>query len=187
MTHHTITTPASIPVTTTRDRRYRALGALALAAGVAVTTTACAGISEALSERNAGHTKAFTYDSGRSGKNAEVLPAWVPDDAADVRGVFRTTGDEVILLMDADVADLPVTCQAVDDAHPLATAPARDGVKAEDVRDASTLKAGWWTAGQEQDATFVCDGWWVGEADGALFAFTPELTAVEIEEQPDPA
>lgn len=126
-------------------------------------------------------------ERGKDGKDDERLPAWVPDRASDVRGVFRTTGDEVILTMDADVADLPADCRSVDADHPLAPEPTRDGMTPEDYREEATLKAGWWTPGQEQDATLVCDGWWVGQADGALFAFTPELTAVKIEDQPDPA
>ena len=189
MTHHETThdTTDLSAVTTSYERRYRGLGVLALAAGVAVTATACAGITEALDERQAGHTKAFAYDSGKGGKDAEVLPGWVPDRAADVRGVFRTTGDEVILTMDADVTQLPADCRPVDADHPLAAEPTREGTEPEDYRTDATLKASWWTAGQEQDATLVCDGWWVGQADGALFAFTPELTAVKIEDQPDPA
>ncbi|MGF0118700.1 hypothetical protein ACQFYA_20605 [Promicromonospora sp. Marseille-Q5078] len=173
-------------VTTSPLRRYRGVGALALVSVVAVTTTACGAITEALNDRNAGHTRAFSYDSGRSGKDADVLPAWVPDGATDVQGVFRTTGDEVILTMDADVTSLPADCRSVDADHPLVATPARDGLTTDDYRTDSTLKAGWWTTGQEQDATLVCDGWWVGQADGALFAFTPELTGVKIEDQPDP-
>ncbi|MFC8599548.1 hypothetical protein [Isoptericola sp. NPDC057191] len=192
MTHQPSSPPrpdanaALADVTTSSARRYRGVGALAVAAVVAVTTSACGAITEALQDRNAGHTKEFSYDSGASGKAADVLPAWVPDDASDVRGVFRTTGDEVILTMDADLADLPAACSAVDADHPLVAVPARDGLTVEDYRVDSTLRATWWTTGQEQEATRLCDAWWVGAQDGALFAFTPELKAVKIEDQPDP-
>ncbi|MFE6968023.1 hypothetical protein [Isoptericola sp. NPDC057653] len=174
-------------VTTSASRRYRGVGVLALASVVAVTTTACGAITEALQDRSSGHTRAFSYDSGASGKAADVLPSWVPDGAADVRGVFRTTGDEVILTMDAALADLPAECAAVDADHPLVAKPARDGLTVDDYRVDATLKAAWWPSGQELDSTRVCGGWWVGAQDGALFAFTPELKAVKVEEQPDPS
>ncbi|MEL7978049.1 hypothetical protein AAG589_19440 [Isoptericola sp. F-RaC21] len=186
--HHRSTHRTDVSaVTTSPVRRYRGVGVLALASVVAVTTTACGAISEALQDRSSGHTKAFTYDSGADGKADEGLPSWVSDDASDVRGVFRTTGDEVILTMDADVASLPSDCTSVDADHPLVAEPARGTLTADDYRTGSTLKASWWTAGQEQDATLQCDGWWVGTKDGALFAFTPELKAVKIEDQLDPA
>ncbi|MFF2452480.1 hypothetical protein [Isoptericola sp. NPDC058082] len=174
-------------VTTSPVRRYRGVGVLALASVVAVTTTACGAITEALSERGSGHTKAFAYDSGADGKADEGLPSWVPDDASDVQGVFRTTGDEVILTMDADVTSLPSDCTSVDADHPLVAKPARGTLTADDYRTGSTLEADWWATGQEQDATLQCGGWWVGTQDGDLFAFTPELKAVQIEDQPDPA
>ncbi|CAM3443746.1 hypothetical protein [Isoptericola cucumis] len=177
------------PLTTTdlRTPQRRLLGILAVAAGVVVTTTACAGLTESLAERADGHTKTFEYSSGAAGKDAEVLPAWAPDDATDVRGVFRTTGDEVILSMSADLDDLPAGCEAVSAKNPLAARPDRGTLEPEDYRDASTLEAGWWTAGQEQSATLMCGRWWVGEQDGTVFAFTPELKQVEVEEQPDAA
>lgn len=174
-------------VTTSSMQRYRGVGVLAVVAAVAVTTSACGAIKEAMNERHAGHTKAFTYDTGADGKADEGLPTWVPDEATDIRGVFRTTGDEMILTMDVDQGALPDTCTPVDDAHPLVAQPDRGDLTADDYRTDATLQASWWTPGQEQDATLLCDGWWVGTRDGALFAFTPELKAIKIEDQPDAA
>ncbi|SKC60377.1 hypothetical protein [Krasilnikoviella flava] len=182
------TAPADLStVTTSATRRYRGVGALALVAAVAVSTSACGAITEAMKDRSSGHTKAFSYDSGADGKADEGLPSWVPDGASDVRGVFRTTGDEMILTMDADVTSLPAGCTSVDADHPLVAAPTRGTLSADDYRTDSTLEASWWTTGQEQDASLQCGGWWVGTRNGALFAFTPELKAVKIEDQPDPA
>jgi chitodextrinase len=186
MTTTSTRTPDDLPATTTPPHRYRGLGVLALAAGVVVSVTACGSLAASLAERSDGHTKAFEYATGAQGKADDALPSWVPDDAADVRGVFRTTGDEAILTMTADEADLPA-CDAVTATAPLAPRPERGDLRPEDYRTDSTLKASWWTAGQEGEATRMCGAWWVGAQDGEIFAFTPELTAVEIEDQPDPA
>ncbi|MCK9794097.1 hypothetical protein M1843_10100 [Isoptericola sp. 4D.3] len=64
-------------VTTSPLRRYRGVGVLALVSVMAVTTSACGAIAEALHERSPGHTKAFTYDSGMDGKADGGLPSWV--------------------------------------------------------------------------------------------------------------
>lgn len=178
--------PDDRPATTTPPDRYRGLGALALAAGVVLTVTACGSLAASLSERGDGHTKAFAYTTGAQGKADDALPDWVPDGAEDVRGVFRTTGDEAILTMTADEGDLPA-CDVVTAEEPLGPRPQRGDLRPEDYRTEATLKASWWTAGQEREATRMCGAWWVGTHDGEVFAFTPELRVVEIEDQPDHA
>lgn len=92
--------PLTSTATGTPERRF--LGALTLAAGLALTLGACGSLAEGLAERDAGHTKALEYATGAEGKAAEALADWVPDDAQDVRVVFRTTGDERIVAMQAD-------------------------------------------------------------------------------------
>jgi len=104
-----------------------------------------------------------------------------------VREVVRTTGDERILTMTADLGALPASCTPVSARHPLEPRPERGELTAADYRTTATLEASWWDEGTEQSATAMCGTWWVGSRDGALFGFTPELKAVEIEDQPDPA
>ncbi|MFJ2300352.1 hypothetical protein [Oerskovia paurometabola] len=125
-------------------RRSRTLAVVALGGLAALALSACGGLSESLSERNDGHTKTYAFDTGKEGKADEVVPAWVPDDAATVQGIFRTTGTERLLTYRGSLDGLPADCTTVSAENPLTPQPEREG-------------------------------------------FTPELTRVEIEEQPTPA
>jgi hypothetical protein len=190
MTNSTPAQPATdLPLTTTPrgTTERRVLGALTLAAGAALLLSACGSIGEAVAENRAGHTKTYEFATGEAGKAEGVLPDWVPDSATDVREVVRTTGDERILSMTADLGALPASCTAVSSEHPLEPRPERGDLTADDYRTAATLEASWWESGTEQGATAMCGKWWVGAQDGRLYGFAPELTVVEIEDQPDPA
>ncbi|WP_353709376.1 hypothetical protein ABRQ22_09775 [Cellulosimicrobium sp. ES-005] len=190
MTNRTPAQPATdLPLTTTPrgTTERRLLGALTLAAGAALLLSACGSIGEAVAENRAGHTKTYEFATGEAGKADGVLPDWVPDSATDVREVVRTTGDERILSMTADLGALPASCTAVSSEHPLEPRPERGDLTADDYRTAATLEAAWWEAGTEQGATAMCGKWWVGAQDGRLYGFAPELKVVTIEEQPDRA
>lgn len=168
-------------------RVRRRIAAASLGLGLTVTLTACGSFQEGLSERAAGHTKTYSFDTGKQGKADKVLPDWVPDDATEVQEVIRTTGSERILTMRSSVDALPDTCEVVDADTPLEPRPEYTTEASKDFRSDSTLKATWWSKGQEAQSTHMCGAWWVGEKDGSLFAFKPERVNTEIEEQPDPS
>ncbi|MFF2623221.1 hypothetical protein [Oerskovia jenensis] len=167
-------------------RRSRTLAVVALGGLAALTLSACGGISESLSERNDGHTKTYAFDTGKEGKAEEVVPTWVPDDAAKVQGIFRTTGTERLLTFQGSLDGLPADCTTVSAENPLVPQPERKGFTAEDYRTDATLLATWWPAGQETSSTVMCGKWWISADGEDVYAFTPELTRVEIEKQPTP-
>jgi hypothetical protein len=165
------------PLTSTpaRTPERRLLGVLAVAAGAVLALSACGGALTG----SAPTEPATTYASGADAKAGSALPAWVPDDAEDVRVKARPGGAEHIVTMRADLGDLPADCVPVSAEQPLAPRPA-DADPAE-FRRVSTLRADWWPAEQEQDASMMCGAWWVGEHDGALYAFTPESRRVSVD------
>lgn len=153
------------------------LGALSIAAAAVLTLSACGGaVSEALGR--APDPRASTFPSAADAKAADMLPAWAPDGATDVRLKQRPGGAERIVTMRARLSDLPDDCVAVSPDRPLAPAPA-DGDPS-DFRTVSTLSADWWPTEAEQDASVMCGAWWVGERDGVLYAFTPERRTVPV-------
>lgn len=166
------TTPLTSTPARTPERRL--LGVLAVAAGAVLTLSACGGAFG-----SAPTDPAATYATGTAAKAGASLPAWVPDDAEDVRVKARPGGAEHIVTMRASLADLPADCVAVSAEQPLVPRPA-DADPA-DFRRVSTLQADWWPAEQEQDASVMCGEWWVGERDGGLFAFTPESRRVSVD------
>jgi hypothetical protein len=168
-------------------RRSRTLAVVALGGLAALTLSACGGLSESLEERNNGHTKTYAFDTGKAGKADEVVPTWVPDDAATVQGIFRTTGMERLLTYRGSLDGLPADCTTVSAENPLTPQPEREGFTAEDYRTDATLLAAWWPDGQEKASTVMCGKWWISADGEDVYAFTPELTKVEIEKQPTPA
>jgi hypothetical protein len=167
------------PLTSTPPRtpERRLLGALSLAAAAALTLSACGGaVADALGRQP--DPRATTYATGADAKAAETLPSWAPDDATDVRVKKRPGGDERIVTMRARIADLPDDCVPVSPEQPLGSHPAAGDPA--DFRSVSTLRADWWPAEAEQDATVMCGAWWVGERDGVLYAFTPERRTVPV-------
>ena len=167
------------------SRRPRTLLVVALGGLAALTLSACGSIAEGLEERDAGHTKTFAFETGKEGKDEKVVPTWVPDDAAKVRGIFRTTGDERLVTFQGSLDGLPADCTAVV-RRPGVLCLEADQV-ADDYRTDSTLRASWWPAGQEATSTVMCGKWWISAEGEDVYAFTPEMTRVEIEKQPTPA
>jgi hypothetical protein len=170
----------------TFQRRSRTFAVVALGGVAALALSACGDIAESLEERSNGHTKTFAFDTGKEGKADEVLPTWVPDDAATVQGIFRTTGTERLITFQGTLEGLPADCAPVSAENPLVPHPEREGFTAEDYRTQATLLASWWPDGQEQRSTVMCGKWWIAADGHDVFAFTPELTRVEIEKQPKP-
>ncbi|MFD6091352.1 hypothetical protein ACFWGN_04430 [Oerskovia sp. NPDC060338] len=169
------------------SRRPRTLLVVALGGLAALTLSACGSIAEGLEERDAGHTKTFAFETGKEGKDEKVVPTWVPDDAAKVRGIFRTTGDERLVTFQGSLDGLPADCTAVSADDPLVARPERGDLVADDYRTDSTLLASWWPEGQEARSTVICGKWWISAEGEDVYAFTPEMTRVEIEKQPTPA
>lgn len=149
---------------------------IAAALGAALALSACSGSDPA-------HIKAWDFDDAAAGREDGVLAGWAPDTATDIHILQRTTGEERIVTMTADIVDLPAECTPVSEENPLEPRPERRGSDPADYRTASTITASWWQAGQEQDATMTCGKWWVGQDGTDLWAFTPELQAVTVEEQ----
>lgn len=171
------TTPLTSTPAGTAERRL--LGVTAVAAGVVLVVSACAGpVADAFGGQP--DDTASTYPTGTAAKQSAHLPDWVPDDAADVRVKTRPGGSERIVTMRADVASLPTDCVPVSAERPLAPHPVGEGADPADFRSVSTLRADWWPVEQEQAATLICGEWWVGEHEGSLYAFTPERRTVPV-------
>ncbi|WP_414941452.1 hypothetical protein [Amycolatopsis sp. cmx-11-51] len=131
--------------------------AAALAAATATFALTGCGLKEGLTEKANGHVKTVGYPTGAEGKRHEDarLPEWVPDKAASVTEVIRTTGSERILRFTGGA--LPAECVP----GPAATRSA-------------TLVAQWWPKGQESRTDKVCGEWHVLVQGGDVFAFKPE-------------
>ncbi|HET6288218.1 MAG TPA: hypothetical protein VFG15_15900 [Amycolatopsis sp.] len=130
--------------------------AVLAAATAAVALTGC-GLKEGLTEKANGHVKTVAYATGAEGKRDTDarLPEWVPDGAAAVTEVIRTTGSERLLRFTGGA--LPAVCVP----GPAAT-------------QAATLAAHWWPQGQEGRTDTVCGEWHVLVQGIDVFAFKPE-------------
>lgn len=162
--------PTSAPDRTgrRRPRHLRRTAALLGSAAVIVGATGCSAVTGALTRDGA---SAWEFDTGSEGKSVQVLPDWVPDDAAAVRMVARAGGEEHILTMRTSPDRLPASCTP---AHPAEAADSAD------YRRVSTLSADWWSTEQEQAATIMCGSWWVVVEGDSLYAFTPERRTVAV-------
>lgn len=130
--------------------------------------TGCSAVPSALTRDDA---SVWEFDTGSEGKSAQVLPDWVPDDAAAVRMVARADGEERILTMRTSPDRLPASCTPANPA---------DATDSSDYRRVSTLSADWWSTEQEQAATIMCGSWWVVVEGDSLYAFTPERRTVAV-------
>ncbi|AGW41837.1 hypothetical protein O159_18030 [Leifsonia xyli subsp. cynodontis DSM 46306] len=173
---------------------------MAIGGGAIVLLSGCGSpdLNDSLKERGNGHTLQRSFSTGEAGAKAAAetgkgTPSWVPAGAKDIFLAMRTTGDERIMTMAATAAMLPAgSCQdwhaTQRPARPEATVQSSDENSDEQKltwRNAPTIKADWWPT-TEPAFTKLCDSvWWVGEQDGKLFAFSPELTKVTIETQPE--
>lgn len=126
--------------------------------------------------------RAVSCPPRRTGSGASRR-AWTPDTATGIHILQRTTGEERIVTMTADIAELPAECVPVSEENPLQPRPERRESDPADYRTTSTISASWWQAGQEAEATMICGTWWVGQDGTDLWAFTPELEAASLDEQ----
>ncbi|WGW11741.1 hypothetical protein LWF01_16845 [Saxibacter everestensis] len=159
----------------TRSTLMKALPLTLIIAAAGASLTGC-DVADSLQERGNGHTKSYEFETGAEGKQAKALPAWVPDDAKQIKQVKRTTGNERIIVLTGDPKALPESCTelAKDDAPK----------QVDDSLDHATLKADWWEPGTETKATVACDDWSIAIDGDTIRAFVPELNVVEIEDQP---
>lgn len=112
-----------------------------------------------------------------------ILPSWVPKDATNVKLIQRNSGPERIFVMDLAEKFTATQCSPIDTvgkptAKELAAAYASDertkSYNPADMAQERTLQADWWPEGTEAKTTDLCGRFWVHEADGKLFAFTPD-------------
>lgn len=154
----------------------KTLTIVALAAVSAISLSACVpGASS--SQYDKSETK--TFSSGKAGKAEQALPSWVPDEATDVRLLFRTTGAERIVAM-KNAATLPGTCSAVPAGQkPVSSEDPDSRWPASELSNGpASLSADWWPNGTEQKATSVCGRWWVTVDGDTTYAYAPETTAI---------
>ena len=131
-------------------------------------------------------TATHEFSTGTAGKEKAVVPAWVPDQATELKEVQRTTGNERILRMKY-AGTLPDSCTAIGavgkptDAELAAGLGHESDIKAADIPDlvakqyrTPLLSADWWPTGQENKSTHLCGKWWVSADSGLLYAYSPE-------------
>ena len=172
---------------TVASNRFKMLGLVSttVLAGLAMTGCSALGI-----ETKYDKTSSYEFATGTEGKEKDVVPAWVPDQATELKEVQRTTGNERILRMKYAGA-LPETCLALGTAgKPTAEELAsglktEQGVKPGDIDDVVAkqyqtplLSADWWPTGQENQSTHLCGKWWVSQKSGVLYAFSPEQQSI---------
>ncbi|MFF2042658.1 hypothetical protein ACFVVX_19730 [Kitasatospora sp. NPDC058170] len=105
------------------------------------------------------HQKQATYTTGSEAKaNGRSLPTWLPDNAASVRYLMSTTGDDRLLRATLPDGRLPVGCTT--------TAPTK-GSHPAPVR----LKAGWFPEGVTAKASGTCGHYNVTLAGNQLYAW----------------
>lgn len=157
----------------------------AVLAALALTGCGALGI-ESTYDKSASHD----FATGAEGKEKNVLPAWVPDSATNVKEVVRTTGNERILRMD-HAGELPRGCVAVAHTGKPTVAELAEGLESEDPApmqeiaervdsqyQTPLLAADWWPTGQENLTTHLCGKWWVARGAGSLTGYAPELKGI---------
>ena len=165
------------------SNRFKMLGlaSTTVLAGLAMTGCSALGI-----ESKYDKTSSYEFATGTEGKEKDVVPAWAPDQATELKEVQRTTGNERILRMKY-AGPLPESCIALGTAgkptaEELASGlKAEPGVKPEDIAgvvakqyQTPLLSADWWPTGKENQSTHLCGKWWVSQESGVLYAFSPE-------------
>lgn len=170
-------------------KKYLAAGALALP--FALLLTGCSG-SDLLSDK-------FDESTTRTAKTSQkavedgVLPDWVPAGGTDVQLVQRNTGSERIFIMNYEGKLDSEQCKALKttgqptDAE-LAQAYASDSrtknMKPGELSKTRTLEAEWWPQSAQASTTDLCGRFWVHQADGKLYAFSPDtVTQVQAIEK----
>lgn len=108
--------------------RYRTLSVVAAAVGAAALVTSCSGTFDKFDDSKA-YKKTETFSFARTSNGIDTLPSWVPAGATDIDEIIRTTGNERILRMKANVAEID---------HNICTA-----LPTVETRPAS-LSAQWW-------------------------------------------
>lgn len=150
-------------------------------AGLVLTGCSALGI-----ESKYDKTSSHEFATGAAGKEKDVVPAWIPDQATELKEVQRTTGNERILRMKY-AGPLPGSCLALDTAGKPTTEElsaglqTEQGIKRDDIADVVAtqyqtplLSAEWWPTGKEDQSTHLCGKWWVSQKAGVLYAFSPE-------------
>ena len=169
------------------SNRFKMLGlaSTTVLAGLAMTGCSALGI-----ESKYDKTSSYEFATGTEGKEKDVVPAWAPDQATELKEVQRTTGNERILRMKY-AGPLPESCIALGTAgKPTAEELAsglktEPGVKPEDIAgvvakqyQTPLLSADWWPTGKENQSTHLCGKWWVSQESGVLYAFSPEQQSI---------
>lgn len=153
----------------------------------ALSLTGCAGI-----DLGSKYDKTATHEfsSGAEGKQKEVLPSWVPDEASNIKEVVRSTGNERIIRMDYAGA-IPTACTKIEVPGKPTGTEITAGLKTEGAAankdlteymknqyETPLLSADWWPSGQESKTTHLCGKWWISQQDGTLSAYTPESKTI---------
>ncbi|MCD2107324.1 hypothetical protein O4214_23615 [Rhodococcus erythropolis] len=146
--------------------RYRTLSVVAAAVGAAALVTSCSGTFDKFDDSKA-YKKTETFSFARTSNGIDTLPSWVPAGATDIDEIIRTTGNERILRMKANVAEID---------HNICTA-----LPTVETRPAS-LSAQWWPAGIEKSSSFQCGDWYVGEKDSFVYGYRPESLGFIIDQ-----
>ncbi|MFJ6417981.1 hypothetical protein [Paeniglutamicibacter sp. NPDC091659] len=166
-------------------RKMLGLASTTVLAGLAMTGCSALGI-----ESKYDKTSSYEFATGSEGKEKDVVPAWAPDQATELKEVQRTTGNERILRMKY-AGSLPESCIALGTAgkptaEELASGlKAEPGVKPEDIAgvvamqyQTPLLSAEWWQTGKENQSTHLCGKWWISQESGVLYAFSPEQQGI---------
>ncbi len=89
----------------TTHRRFRTLAVVAAAVGAAALVTSCSGTFEKFDDSKA-YKKTETFSFAQASNGIDTLPSWVPAGATGIDEVIRTTGNERILRMTANIAEI---------------------------------------------------------------------------------
>lgn len=170
---------------TTPRRKTPILASASVLAALVLAGCSSLGI-ESTYDKSASHE----FSTGAEGKEQKVLPAWVPDEATNIKEVVRTTGNERILRMDHPGA-LPRSCVAIAETGMPTVAELAEGLELEGPApmqeiagrvdsqyQTPLLAADWWPTGQENLTTHLCGKWWVARDAGGITAYAPELKGI---------
>nr|WP_312638197.1 hypothetical protein [Rhodococcus qingshengii] len=150
----------------TTHRLFRTLAVVAAAVGAAALVTSCSGTFEKFDDSKA-YKKTETFSFAQASNGIDTLPSWVPAGATGIDEVIRTTGNERILRMTANIAEIDHN-----------SCIARPTVE---TRPAS-LSAQWWPTGVEKGSSFQCGDWYVGEKDSFVYGYRPETVGFVIDQ-----
>lgn len=135
-------------------------------------------------------SQSYEFKDLKDSNAHQVLPAWTPKDATNIKEEQRTTGHERLIVMDVSASKAPGTCVALKATGKPTTSEIERGLVAEgtstseaahqaaDQYTTPLLQANWWPAGQQDKTTHLCGKWWVSVADGKLYAYSPETQSV---------